>query len=275
MANPRKRFSIIAVAGGPALALALTAAPANLTIDDGQITIDQSTALAKGNGGGNNNGNGGNNGGGKDKSDRGGGKGQAKSGNGPNFVPGQAKKAAKARYDAVLARGVPNHAKAKGKDRDVGAEQYELTYAEAEALTKHGWGARKHELDDGFRNHGERVNFYKDLAEALGLPSHFGPMWANFGDPIENRVLPLQAALNEAQDDSEAAALQAELDAAIVNAKPGNGPKSGWETVDIDLNDDGIVDEKDLEFALAAAGETGGTVETEGGEARQSDDSAE
>lgn len=247
MANPGQRYSIIGVTGGVALALGLIAAPASLTVDDGQIAIGQAAALAKGGGNGGNNGGG--HGGGKDKSDRGGGKGQAKSGNGPNFVPGQAKKAAKARYDAVLVRGVPNHAKAKGKDRDVGAEPYELTYAEAEALVKHGWGARKHELDDRFRNHGERVNFYKDLAEAMGLPNHFGPMWANFGDPVENGVLALQAELSAAQSDEEAAALQAELDAAIDSAKSGNGPKSGWEMVDADLNDDGIIDHQDLEIA--------------------------
>ncbi len=253
MTDPRQRFSIVGVAGSTALALALIATPATLAIDNGQITIDQTTALAKGNGGGNSGGHGGS----KDKSDRGGGKGQAKSGpgflhGGPNFVPGNAKAAAKARYDAALATAVPKHAHAAGKDAEVGGERYQLTDAEAEVLVKHGWGARKQELDDGFRNHGERVNFYKDLAEALGLPSHFGPMWANFGDPVENGVLTLQAELSSAQNDQEAAELQAELDAAIDGAKPGNGPKSGWETVDADLNDDGVIDEQDLEIALAA-----------------------
>ncbi len=260
MTDPRQRFSVIGVAASTALALGLIAAPANLTVNDGQIGIGQATALAKGNGGNN----GGGHGGSKDKSDRGGGKSQAKSGNGPNFVPGnrsgQAKAAARARYDAALARAVPKHAKAAGKDGEVGAETYQLTDAEAEALVKHGWGAHKQELNDGFRNHGERVNFYKDLAEALGLPSHFGPMWANFGDPIENGVL---AALNAAQGDPQATALQAEVDAAIDGAKPGNGPKSGWETVDIDLNGDGIVDEYDLKMALAAASDETGEDGTE------------
>ncbi len=120
----------------------------------------------------------------------------------------------------------------------------------------HWPGRQQKTLDDGFRNHGERVNFYRDLAEALGLPSHFGPVWANFGDPVENGVLALQAELSAAQDDEEAAELQAELDAAIDGAKPGNGPKSGWETVDADLNDDGIIDHQDLEIALAAGADT-------------------
>ena len=71
----------------------------------------------------------------------------------------------------------------------------------------------------------------------------------------ENGVLALQAALNEAQNEQEAAELQAELEAAIDEAKPGNGPKSGWEAIDIDLNDDGIVDAQDLELARAAGAE--------------------
>ena len=219
-------------------------------------------------------------------------------------------------------------------------------------LVKQGWGARKQGLDAGFDNHGARVNFYKDMAGALGLPAHFGAMWANFGDPVETGVAGLQAglaavesdpavlaeaqalladaegalvqaeaevaqltldiaaaegvladpeatdaeqataeatlaaaaatlidaevALGDAEtavtdaetvvaeaagDPEAAAALDAELAAAIADAKPGNGPKGGWETVDLDLNGDGVVDDVDLEAALAA---DGGTQEADG-----------
>ncbi len=237
-----------------AIALALTAAPVSLTITDGDIVIVASKAEAKG-------GNGGGNGGGKNKGDKG--VGHGKSGKGANGLGpghrGKAKGRAMDRYDKALA-GLRGQ-KSQGNGRDFGSEAYQLNTAEAEALIGHGWGAYKKELDDGFRNHGERVNFYKDIAEALGLPNHFGAMWANFGDPTENGVLALQAALSEAENEHQAAHLQAKLDAAIDNAKPGNGPKSGWETVDIDLDNDGDVDEIDLEMAL---GEN--VVEESGGE---------
>jgi hypothetical protein len=41
--------------------------------------------------------------------------------------------------------------------------------------------------------------------------------------------------------------LNAELAEAIAAAKPGKGPDDSWATADLDVNDDGIVDGRDLE----------------------------
>ena len=321
----RTRFSLAGLAGGVATVLALAAMPANLTVDDGGITLSKATALAKGGGGNGGGGNGGGNGGGgNDKGAKAGGNGHGKSSKGLGLAsgdgPGQgkAKQAARDRYNAALAADAgPKRRESKGRSKDAGAEAYALTAAEADALVKQGWGARKQALDAEFDNHGARVNFYKDLARAMGLPNHFGAMWANFGDPVENGTADLagdevtrltqaitdaeavladpdatdeekaaaeatlaesagalvdaEAALAETQtavadaetavaeaagDPDAAVALETELAAAIADAKPGNGPNGGWETVNLDLNGDGIVDEADLEAALAGADST-------------------
>ena len=282
----RTRFSIAGLAGGVATVLALTAMPVNLTVDDGGITVSKATALAKG-------GNGGGNGGGNDKGAKAGGNGHGTSSKGLGLAsgdgPGQgkAKQAARDRYNAALAG--PKLRESKGKSKDAGAEAYTLTAAEADALVKQGWGVRKQALDADLENHGARVNFYKDLARAMGLPNHFGAMWANFGDPIENgtaglagdEVTRLTQAITDAEavladpdatDEQKVAAeatlaesaaalaaaeaALADTETAVADAKPGNGPNGGWETVNLDLDGDGIVGEADLEAALAGADST-------------------
>ncbi len=254
-----KQFSLTGVLAGTAMVLVLTVAPVSPRVDDGRIMIDSATAVAKeGNNGGNGVGHSGGHGnaskGGRGKSGK---RFDLADGDGPG--KGKAKNAAKARYAAALAKAAGR--KLGKSDDDLGEAEYVLTDAEAEALVKQGWGARKQTLDDDFRNHGERVNFYKDLARALDLPNHFGSMWANFGDPFESGVADRLAAVDAAQANPEALEeAEDELAAAIAAAKPGNGPKTGWETaIEIDLSGpegepDGVVDEHDLEQALILAG---------------------
>jgi hypothetical protein len=131
-------------------------------------------------------------------------------------------------------------------------------------LIERGWRARS--VDDGFRDHGQRVRTMVELAKRLGHGARVGAMQANFGTPFGNGIAELQAELAEARvaaaanpDDTEAqqrvAQLNAELTEAIAAAKPGKGPDDSWATADLDVNDDGVVDPQDLE-ALDAGDET-------------------
>lgn len=98
--------------------------------------------------------------------------------------------------------------------------------------------------DEGFRNHGDRVSTFVALAKAQGLNPGIGAMQANFGTPFENDLV-----VFDPDSGTYVTTADAEEIAAV---KPGNGPKSGWETesgLDVDL--DGDVDRDDLELALA------------------------
>ena len=117
-----------------------------------------------------------------------------------------------------------------------------------------------------FRNHGERVSTMVHIALALGYSGHVGALQGVFGTPQENGLLDLGAELEAARaalaDAPEDAALQAEVDrleqelaARTASVKPGEGPKDGWELVDLDVNGDGVVDRQDLEAARASTGE--------------------
>ena len=55
-------------------------------------------------------------------------------------------------------------------------------------------------------------------------------------------------------------ASEEELDAAVAAAKPGNGANHDWARADLDVNEDGTVDQRDLEAldARGAAGSEGG-----------------
>ncbi len=125
---------------------------------------------------------------------------------------------------------------------------------ETTALIERGWKGPK--ASDGFRNHGERTRTMVELSKQLGLGARVGAMQANFGTPFENGIAELQAKLEAARaegDEDEMQRLQDELDAAIRDAKPGNGPDDSWATVeDLDVNGDQVVDGRDLE-ALASA----------------------
>jgi hypothetical protein len=104
--------------------------------------------------------------------------------------------------------------------------------------------------DGGFKNHGERTRTMVELAKRLGYGARVGAHQANFGTPFENGIADLQAQLAEAEatgNQAEVDRLERELAQAIENAKPGKGPDDSWATADLDVNDDGVVDKRDLD----------------------------
>ena len=97
------------------------------------------------------------------------------------------------------------------------------------------------------------------IAKALGYRPGGGDA-SDFGTPFENGIYDLEVSLADAQaqqsaapDDTSVVAeierLVAELAAAIGLAKPGTAPDDSWATVDLDINDDLVVDERDLQAA--------------------------
>jgi hypothetical protein len=102
----------------------------------------------------------------------------------------------------------------------------------------------------GFKNHGERTRTMVELAKRLGYGARVGAHQANFGTPFENGIADLQAQLAQAEaagNQAEVERLERELAQAIENAKPGKGPDDSWATADLDVNDDGVVDKRDLD----------------------------
>jgi hypothetical protein len=102
----------------------------------------------------------------------------------------------------------------------------------------------------GFKNHGERTRTMVELAKRLGYGARVGAHQANFGTPFENGIADLQAQLAAAEaagNQAEVERLEKELAQAIENAKPGKGPDDSWATADLDVNDDGVVDKRDLD----------------------------
>ena len=263
-------------------ALTLIAVPAGLSMSDGQLGLAWHTAMAKndgggqGNGGGHGGGNGGGRGGGHGSGQahgrghgQGGGAGldtksydsvdefMGKVGKGHAFGRGShgaRMDEAKGRYrDALEAPGrtrtqVPaGFTKQHGPDLNRGAA-YRLTPDETQALIDRGWKGPK--TQDGFKNHGQRTRTLVELAKRLGYSGRVGAMQANFGTPYENGIADLQDQLAEARaagNEAEVERLEAELEAAIVAAKPGKGPDDSWAAADLDVNDDRTVDARDLE----------------------------
>ena len=104
--------------------------------------------------------------------------------------------------------------------------------------------------DGGFKNHGERTRTMVELAKRLGYGARVGAHQANFGTPFENGIADLQAQLAAAKtagNQAEVERVENELAQAIENAKPGKGPDDSWATADLDVNDDGVVDKRDLD----------------------------
>jgi hypothetical protein len=210
------------------VATALIAVPA--AIDGGHPGIAWQTALAKNDGG---NGAGCGNGGGHGKGQggehgRGGGSGKG-NGLGHGYGHGGANSPNTATYGSF--------GELMGKVRNAKARDERTTEA-------------KGHRDGGFKNHGERTRTMVELAKRLGYGARVGAHQANFGTPFENGIADLQAQLAEAEaagNQAEVERLENELAQAIENAKPGNGPDDSWATADLDVNDDGVVDKRDLD----------------------------
>jgi hypothetical protein len=213
------------------VATALIAVPA--AVDGSHPGIAWQTALAKDNGG---QGGGGGNGGGNAQGQggehgRGGGHGKA-NGAGHGYGPGGANSPDTATYGSFgeLMGKIQNRQGPKARDE-------RMTKANARS-------------DGGFKNHGERTRTMVELAKRLGYGAHVGAHQANFGTPFENGIADLQAQLAAAEaagNQAEVERLENELAQAIENAKPGKGPDDSWATADLDVNDDGVVDKRDLD----------------------------
>jgi len=264
-----------------ALALVLISLPATMSTK-GSV-LDWQTALAKsdnangGNAGGNGKGHGrGGRGGGHSLDDdgylvhRGQRHGQAGTAGGPHdvheFLDGvrsgkafglerhdERITAARGRYQEALGR----RGRGSGPGEDTGAVAYGFSFAETTALIERGWKGPK-AVSDGFGNHGERTRTMVDLAKQLGYGARVGALQANFGTPFENGIAELQAELaaaEEAGDEAGAERLRGELATAIEQAKPGTGPDDSWATADLDVNDDQVVDRRDLEVLAQGGGD--------------------
>ncbi|HEY9345281.1 MAG TPA: hypothetical protein VIQ53_08190, partial [Inquilinus sp.] len=114
---------------------------------------------------------------------------------------------------------------------------------------------RSRQLDDGtFQNHGARVSTSVALSKELGYGARVGAMQANFGTPqetgiraLEDRIAALEA--DPTTDPRVIDALEAELAERIAAVKPGTGPTGSWESTNLDVDGNGVVDEHDLSLA--------------------------
>jgi hypothetical protein len=164
---------------------------------------------------------------------------------------------ARQRYGAALGHAKTARRGSQGDDQRVA---YSFSADEAQQLIEHGWRTRAIS-DGGFKNHGERVQTMVELAKRLGYGARVGALQANFGTPYENGIARLEADLaaaraDAAAGDEQAAArvgeLEAQLEAAVAAAKPGKSANHDWARADLDVNRDGVVDQRDL-GALDAA----------------------
>lgn len=105
--------------------------------------------------------------------------------------------------------------------------------------------------ESGFRNHGDRVSTFVDLAKELGFNASVGAMQANFGTPFENGLVATDPETGAFLKDPDSGAFIIDAsEAEIAAVKPGGGPRTGWETeTDLDVNMDGLVDATDLALA--------------------------
>jgi hypothetical protein len=154
---------------------------------------------------------------------------------------------ARGRYRDAL--GKPDHSRHAGSLDDVGPAAHHFSPEETGALMGRGWKGPDAQAAS-FRNHGQRVSTMVELSKQLGYGARVGALQANFGTPYENGIATLQdelATARAAGNEAEAERLEAELADAIANAKPGVGPDGSWATADLDVNDDRVVDGRDLE----------------------------
>lgn len=163
---------------------------------------------------------------------------------------------AKDRYREALDRRGNRHGRQAngGADFDGDARRaaHRFSPDATKDLIERGWRERR--SYEGFKTHGQRVRTMVEIAKRLGHDARVGALQGNFGTPLENGITELQAELDAANaaldTDPEAAArveeIEAELAAAIAAARPRNGPSGDWAAVDLDVNADGVVDQRDL-----------------------------
>jgi len=58
---------------------------------------------------------------------------------------------------------------------------------ESDSLVQSGW-VKEELFAKDFKNHGQRVKTYVEIAKALGLPAYVGALQANFGNPYETGI---------------------------------------------------------------------------------------
>jgi hypothetical protein len=147
--------------------------------------------------------------------------------------------------------GPGNSGKAKGKRADK-VDTISLDDDTTAALIGSGWSPT---VGNGpFRNHGARVSTLVGLAKELGYGANVGAMQANFGTPQETGIRALQERIADLKADPLADphlidALEAELADKIQHVKPGAGPTGDWETANLDVDGNGVVDDRDLDLA--------------------------
>jgi hypothetical protein len=132
-------------------------------------------------------------------------------------LTGQDRGPARSRYEQALGPRGPAPSRADAVDAEAVVE---LTPEQTAAMIRQGW-APPTRLDEGWRNHGERVRTMVEIAKALGYSASVGALQANFGTPFENGLEP--AASGE------------------------------WSVINLDVDRDGRVDPLDL-AALGASG---------------------
>lgn len=172
-----------------------------------------------------------------------------------------------------LPEAVPDPKQPAGLERPVGGTVLRLDHDAAKALVDRGWrGPGRRPADIAW--HGERIRVFAAVARAAGMPASVGALQASFGTPAENGLGKLTRRLEKArrrlEDGPGSAALAAsvgetERALAAALAKLPRGPKdakpegehprdvSSWALADLDLNDDGRVNRRDLRVARNAA----------------------
>jgi hypothetical protein len=168
---------------------------------------------------------------------------------------------ARGRYGSALGKAnqVKQASYGNSTHEEIGRAAHRFSPEETKALMERGWKGPAARAA-GFRNHGERVRTMVELSKRLGYGARVGALQANFGTPQENNIAALQAELADARtagNQAEVERLEAELAEKIENAKPGKGPDDSWATADLDVNDDGVVDKRDLEALEQSGASTG------------------
>ena len=150
----------------------------------------------------------------------------------------------------------------------------QLENNESLSLTDSGW-INKKVFSKDFTNHGQRVKTYVEIAKFKGLPAYVGALQANFGNPYETGIAKFQNKITDLNSQitllntqllnteltvDKTTAIQNQINiltsdvietngllkTTIKNIKPGVSVGSGWETANLDINNDGIVNEADL-----------------------------